>query len=1694
MDVSRILDTLLKSKFNSVCWGRNPMSGKFFTKMLASVSLGVSFLFLAMMLLGVTGVTPVLADTPVPSPINSDDVWGPSLYGGNPYLVTGTVLVQAKLTILPGTEVKFAKDGLLQIGNGGQLLAIGSPAQPITFTSRFTKARGIWDGIRFVATSLTGTIQYAVIEYSRVGVELAEGEFHDVSSNTFRYIGDALDPSNSGVIVGSPDNNILNYNIVYSSVNGLRLKKPGDNQIIGNRIYDIDHDCLAFVSSSASSSGGNYIYDNEIFNCGDRGITLDDSGTGTYNQLVSNAISNTQDDAISLSNQRLFTITDNVVYSIPYVGVNGVSFSGFQGQSEFHNNAICVDDQYEINNTTGLALPANGNWLGTNTPTNPPEFSNNVNVNPTIILSVTPTDPALPADGVSTTVITITMNDGQGHVVPPLARTVHLETSIGTLSAPSVTLDANGEASVTLTSSTTPGTAIISATEFCNYVVTTTVQFQDADVAISKIGPGGTVRPGETVTYTIVYSNIGSIRAENVVITDISPITGGVVTLLSGVALDPGERHSLEYVVTTNPSICGGDYLTNVAYISTTSLENITYNNVATATNPPQIEGCYDLGITKSTPYAWAVPGQIITYTIAYTNASDYPAPGVIITDALPQYTTYSGDTSGLPATVGAGVVTWTVTPDPLPPHSGNTFILTATIGVTAGNLIPNPGLITNTVYIWGSGNEIATTNNSDSAVILLNSGVDLVTIKNDGIGAGDPRPFVRTGEIFTYTISVNNMGNEPARNVLLTDTLPAHTIFDPAHSTPGWTTSDGVHYTIAIPDLAGVSGGVSQGFVAHLAVLVASSLPCNITQLVNSAFADSDGPELYYPDNTSFDTTPVECQPMLLTKTTTLSYACPGDIVDYTIIAANNDAVSTVDQTLLDRPDAHTFFAGPPTWNGPVGGVYTYALGALDPNQQQSVPFSVWVDPNLASTVLAINNEVTLSPAGLTAIHTLLILHDVPDLYTVKNDNIEMLPDTLQAIARIERKTGPLPWLDALKDQSRAIQAHSVTPGDVISYSIAYGNAGPDAATNVRVVETLPDNTQFWGPMAPYWTHLGGNTYVYTVGNLAPGMGGLLEFRVKVDDPFPAGVPGVTNTVTIAGDDLQECSLDNNTSVEFTPVKRRGPTTIYLPIILKNWPPPDPVAQLSWIDQNNDDVSELDGAAGLATDGRNDGSFELTVDTGLDGYSRTITWIELSSSQSGTPRWNTSPNDTVPVMAVYLGGSRLNSTADGSVNHSLNNQETYTLYLSDDAGYTRFVCDPPLYDYTVTIHFEDGSSATDSADIPDCTVLPPVYAAWVSDVAADPTSNQVFIGGPRDHAVHVIDGSVDDYDRAVGVDNQPTGLAVLTSTTPSKVAVGHFTTNSPTWERGIWFINTSNLSAHPMADQNGYVGVRPAKVAANSQTGRFYISNYDDRMAIVNGVFETRLNWVNKTYQRPYGLKFNQSSNILYQATIDTGQMIVVDGLQAEISGYDPCHNPLPDITTPDQADQRILRMVAVNPNTGHIFVTSPPDPNPDNGQIDSRVYVLDEAAFLSAIGGRPSAATCGAVLGMASQFESRSIAAEPGVGWIARINLGITNAGTEGIAVNPVTNKVYVTDGGGNRVFVFQDGDSGSLSLPPWTITGFENPQGIAVNPATNKIYVANARATGDAYGIVLVIDGATDTVIKVIRLDGGGTLPLP
>ena len=80
------------------------------------------------------------------------------------------------------------------------------------------------------------------------------------------------------------------------------------------------------------------------------------------------------------------------------------------------------------------------------------------------------------------------------------------------------------------------------------------------------------------------------------------------------------------------------------------------------------------------------------------------------------------------------------------------------------------------------------------------------------------------------------------------------------------------------------------------------------------------------------------------------------------------------------------------------------------------------------------------------------------------------------------------------------------------------------------------------------------------------------------------------------------------------------------------------------------------------------------------------------------------------------------------------------------------------------------------------------------------------------------------------------------------------------------------------------------------------------------------------------------------------------------------------------------------------------------------------------------------------------------------------------DGVAVDPATDTVYVTNQDGNTVSVI-DGATNTVTA---TIAVGSDPNGVAVDPSTDTVYVANAATTR-----VSVIDGATNTVTATVAV---------
>jgi uncharacterized repeat protein (TIGR01451 family) len=172
-----------------------------------------------------------------------------------------------------------------------------------------------------------------------------------------------------------------------------------------------------------------------------------------------------------------------------------------------------------------------------------------------------------------------------------------------------------------------------------------------------------------------------------------------------------------------------------------------------------------DLGISKTIIPLTALPGQTITYTLTFSNASGDTATDVIITDAIPiSVTNTSVISSGVVITQTSPSYTWSV--QDLNQNQGGIITIT---GILSDPLAT--GIFSNTATITSTTIDTDISNNRSevSLTVVLPPNLTItktVTTVNNPVQRGDP---------ITYTIIVANSGDTTAMGVRITDTLPSY-------------------------------------------------------------------------------------------------------------------------------------------------------------------------------------------------------------------------------------------------------------------------------------------------------------------------------------------------------------------------------------------------------------------------------------------------------------------------------------------------------------------------------------------------------------------------------------------------------------------------------------------------------------------------------------------------------------------------------------------------------------------------------------------------------------------------------------------------------------------------------------------------------------------------------------------------------
>jgi uncharacterized repeat protein (TIGR01451 family) len=366
------------------------------------------------------------------------------------------------------------------------------------------------------------------------------------------------------------------------------------------------------------------------------------------------------------------------------------------------------------------------------------------------------------------------------------------------------------------------------------------------------------------------------------------------------------------------------------------------------------------------------------------------------------------------------------------------------------------------------------------------------------------------------YTITLTNLGPEPAAGVTLTDAIPPGMTFvsethDPAFSCS--TPSVGFGGTVSCTTATlTASTSATFTFVFHISPSTSPG-----TTFVNAATSSSPT-DPTDENNTSIAATTTPGSggggaDMGVSKTGPAT-AAPDTNVVYTIVVTNAGPAAGSSVTLSDTlPVPMTFVSLsqsgiPLTCNAltpGLGGTLTCTAASYPAGGSTTLTLTVHI-PSGTSSGTTFSNTATVSQS------------EASDPNPENNSSLTTL--TVSDVDVSVTKTGPT----------------TVNVGDNISYTLTVSNAGPDVATNVNLNDTLPPNTTFVS-LTPNNAAAaaascstppdgGTGTVTCTFDSLASGASANFTLVVRAGN-----TTSVTNTATVTTDSFDRDQSNNSAS-----------------------------------------------------------------------------------------------------------------------------------------------------------------------------------------------------------------------------------------------------------------------------------------------------------------------------------------------------------------------------------------------------------------------------------------------------------------------------------------------------------------------------------------------------------------------------------
>lgn len=629
----------------------------------------------------------------------------------------------------------------------------------------------------------------------------------------------------------------------------------------------------------------------------------------------------------------------------------------------------------------------------------------------------------------------------------------------------------------------------------------------DLDVAKSVVS--ATPNEGDTITYTVTLDNLSVNDATGVTITDDILTLAGEVDLTLGsssASIGTFDEGTGIWSIATLAGLASATLTYDAVVQAGTTEETITNTVVADANEgePDEdnntdsssltVKGA-DLSLAKGVSNVAPAEGETITYTITVTNTGPDTATGVEVTEDLPSLSTelvcaINTVPAGTSYVLGTGV--WTV--GSMSVDESLSLLLDCT--VQAGTF---GATITNNASVTASDvGDIDSSNDSASEDITV-GGLDIEVLKTiDNVAPSNGDPVV-------YTITVINYGPSDATDIEISDALPGGVDYDSDSATQG-SYAGSPHFKWTVGDITYTGDpAVDRATLTLNATVtgVSGDIVTNTARLTSVTESDIDS-----SNDVANVTFVVGSTDVSVDKEVGVTSATVGDDVTYTITVTNSGGNTATGLEVTDNlPSLSTKVVYVAASAVPSQGAYddatgVWTIGTVDPGATVTLTLDATVQTGTCGTTITNSAEKSTMNEG-----------DYDD--TNDSDTAAFVVSCANlSITKIANKPAPKEGVET------------------VTYTITVTNFGQDTATNITVVDTLPDPaTEFVDYLANDGgaIHDGDRTLTWSVGTLAKSASATLE--VYVLPQVGSAGSTITNTATVSSADVYDNILANNTS-----------------------------------------------------------------------------------------------------------------------------------------------------------------------------------------------------------------------------------------------------------------------------------------------------------------------------------------------------------------------------------------------------------------------------------------------------------------------------------------------------------------------------------------------------------------------------------